>query len=336
MSLEKCSIDKIVSGTKEEKEEVEDFFSEKFSNPKIEKIERLEFKKSAEQIETINLVNDETNKLLEKYGLEKFDIGPDNIHLLDKNTYENFRENRKNKENKGSAVFKILNQSIIINQDVSFSKTLFVHRLFHEMIHFKSRQEIHISKDKKAVGKVGILINPKLELEADIKKEDEYFNNLCEAITEELSVRFQKNVIRNHPDFEEENKLIEEYIEKRKLDGVNLNIDEFSAVLKKTFYSAEADKKEKIKFSPQRATYKKQRIIFNTLVDKLYDKNQDKFEDREEVFDLFAKSIFTGNIVSRGSWGRLVDETFGSGTLQKIAEKDYDLKELKDLIEDLD
>ena len=333
MSLEKCSIDKIISGTKEEKKKEEDFFSEKFSNPKIEKIERLELKKSAEQIEMINLVNDETNKLLEEYGLEKFDIDPDNIHLLDENAYENFRENRKNKENKGSAVFKILNQSIIINQDVSFSKTLFVHRLFHEMIHFKSRQEIHISKDKKVVGKVGILINPKLELDADIKKEDEYFNNLCEAITEELSVRFQKNVIRNHPDFEEENQLIKEYIEKRKLDGVNLNIDEILAVLKKTFYSS--NKKEKTKFYPQRASYKKQRVILNVLVDKLYNKNQDKFEDREEVFDLFAKSVFTGNIVSKGSWGRLVDETFGSGTLQKIAERDYNPEELKDFIENL-
>jgi len=50
---------------------------------------------------------------------------------------------------------------------------------------------------------------------------------------------------------------------------------------------------------------------------------------------LFVKSVFTGNIVSKGSWGRLIDETFGGGTLQKIAEKDYDLKELKDFAENL-
>lgn len=330
MSLEKCSIDRVISGTREEKKEVEDFFNKKFSNPEIKEIERLELKKSEEQIQTIDLVNDETNKLLERYGLEKFDIGPDNIHLLNKNNYENFRGNKKNKD---SAVFKILDQSIIIDQDASFPRTLFAQMLFHEMIHFKSRQEIHISKDKKAVSKVGIFINPKLELDADLKKESEYFNNLNEAITEELSVRFQKDIIRNHPDFEEENKLIREYIEKRKLDGINLNIDEFSAVTKRTFYSS--DKKEKTKFYPRRAAFRKQRIILNTLVDKLYDKNQDKFEDREEVFDLFAKSVFTGNIVSRGSWGRLIDETFGSGTLQKIAEKDHNSEELKDLIENL-
>ena len=121
MSLEKCSIDRIISGTKEERKEVEDFYSEKFSNPRIEKIERVELKKSAEQIEIINLVNDETNKLLEKYGLERFDIGPDNVHLLNKNDYENFRGNKKNK---GSAIFNILDQSIIINQDASFPRTL--------------------------------------------------------------------------------------------------------------------------------------------------------------------------------------------------------------------
>ena len=327
MNLEKCSIDKIISGTKKKKKEVEDFFTEKFSEQKIEEIEKSELKKSEEHIKIINLVNDETNKLLEKYGLKKFDIDPDNIHLLDERTYENFRGSAD------SAVFKILDQAIIINQSVSFPKTLFAHRLFHEMVHFKSHQEVHISKDKKVISKVGILINPKLELGADIKKEDEYFSNLNEAIVEELSIKFQKNILRNHPDFEEENKLIEEYIEKRKQDGIDLNINEFSAVLKKISYSS--DKKEKTKFQPQRTSYRRQRIIFNTLIDKLYSKNQDTFENREEIFDLFAKSVFTGNIVSKGSWGRLIKETFGSGILQKIAEKDYDLEELEDIVKNL-
>ena len=326
MSLEKCSIDKIISGTKEEKKEVEDFFSEKFSDPKIEEIERLELKKSEEQIETINLVNDENNKLLEEYGLKKFDIGPDNIHLLNKEVYENFRDSES------AAGCLVLDQAIVVNQDMSFPRTLFAHRLYHEMIHLKSCQEVHISENKAIISKTGIAINPKLKYRA--VEEDKYFVNLDEAITEELTIKFQKNVLGNHPCFEKENKLIEEYVEQRKQNGKGTKTDEVSAVLKKTFYSA--DKKEKTKFYPQMASYKKQRIIFNTLVDKLYDKNQDKFEDREEVFDLFAKSIFTGNIVSRGSWGRLVDETFGSGTLQKIAEKDCDLKKLKDLIEDLD
>ena len=325
MSLEKCSIDRIISGTKGEKKEVEDFFSEKFSNPKIEEIERLELKKSEDHIQTIELVNDETNKLLEKYGLEKFDIGPDNVHLLSKETYENFRDSES------AAGCLILDQAIVVNQDMSFPRTLFVHRLFHEMIHLKSRQEIHISKNKAIISKTGIAINPKLKHRA--AGENKYFVNLDEAITEELSIRFQKNVLRDHPDFEKENKLIEEYVEQRKQNGKGTKTDEVSAVLKKTFYSA--DKEEKTKFYPQMASYKKQRMILNALVDKLYDKNQDKFEDREKVFDLFAKSVFTGNIVSRGSWGRLIDETFGSGTLQKIAERDYDPKELKDFIENL-
>jgi len=208
MSLEKCSIDKIISGTKGEKKEVEDFFSEKFSNPKIEEIERLELKKSEEQIETINLVNDETNKLLERYGLEKFDIGPDNVHLLNSEVCKNFSGLND------TAFFIIPKQAIFVNQDSSFPRTLFTHQLFHEFIHFKSHQEIHISKNRVIVSKTGVAINPKLEVDA--KKENKYFSGINEAITEELAIRFQKDVLRNHPNFEKENGLIEEYVEQKK------------------------------------------------------------------------------------------------------------------------
>ena len=192
-------------------------------------------------------------------------------------------------------------------------------------------EEIHISKNRAIISKTGININPKLE--TNVKEENKYFKNLNEAVTEELAIRFQKNVLRNHLDFEEENKLIEEYIEQKKQDGKDIDIDEISAILKKTFYSV--DKEEKIKLFPRRMSYKRERIILNTLIDKLYDKNQNQFENREEVFDLFVKSAFTGNIVSKGSWGKLIDETFGNGTLQKIAEKDYNLEKLKDIVESL-
>ena len=88
MNLEKCSIDKIISGTKEDEKEVEDFFTERFSNQKIEEIKKTELKKSKEHVKIINLVNNETNKLLEKSSLEKFDISPDNVHLLNSRAYE--------------------------------------------------------------------------------------------------------------------------------------------------------------------------------------------------------------------------------------------------------
>lgn len=82
-------------------------------------------------------------------------------------------------------------------------------------------------------------------------------------------------------------------------------------------------------------SYGTQRKIFNTLVDKLYDRNKEQFNDREEVFDIFAKSVFTGDIVGEKSWGRLVDKTFGNGTLKELAEKDANLVELKDFVDKL-
>jgi hypothetical protein len=69
------------------------------------------------------------------------------------------------------------------------------------------------------------------------------------------------------------------------------------------------------------------------LLDKLYEKNTDQFSNREEVFNVFAKAMLTGNILPLG---RLVDGTFGRGTLRKIGELDHDVQALEEFVESLD
>jgi len=72
--------------------------------------------------------------------------------------------------------------------------------------------------------------------------------------------------------------------------------------------------------------------MLNDLLDKLYQKNQDKFKDREQVFDVFAKSMLSGNLLPVG---RLVDRTLGKGTFRKIGELDKDIQKQKEFIEKL-
>ena len=58
-----------------------------------------------------------------------------------------------------------------------------------------------------------------------------------------------------------------------------------------------------------------------------------------EVFDVIARSAFTGDIVGKKGWGRLIDETFGNETFKNLAEIDVsfdNVEKLKEFINALE
>jgi len=324
------SIDKIVARSPEEKKEAEEYFAENFSEQKSERVK--EIKKSEEQIKIINFINDETNKLLESYGVEKFDVGPENIHILSKEDFK-FFFSKPNEKRSGYGFYHPLSQTVVIDQSKIYPKTAFTHILFHELLHFKSHQiasatgENDNKYDLQQRG-VGTFLN----------NGKDYFANLDEALIEELTIANQKNVINSHPDFKKDSDILDEYVEQKKKEGKDINKDEIMSVRKVITYSPD-NKKEFIKFKRRKALYAREREIYNNLIDKIYAKNKDHFKNREEVFNIFAKSVFTGDIVGEKSWGRLIDKTFprsdGSSTLKELAQKDANLEELKEFVDKL-
>ncbi|MDP1689917.1 MAG: hypothetical protein Q8L52_01810 [bacterium] len=66
-------------------------------------------------------------------------------------------------------------------------------------------------------------------------------------------------------------------------------------------------------------TYQKEREALKLLATKLYEHNPSTFHSAEEVFGLFVKSAFSGDLLKIG---RLIEDTFGVGTLRLIAEHD--------------
>ena len=79
-------------------------------------------------------------------------------------------------------------------------------------------------------------------------------------------------------------------------------------------------------------TYELERKILNILIDKIFEKNSEKFQEREDVFEVFAKSIITGDILPMG---RLIDSTFGRGTLRRIGELDQNIQEQENFVNSL-
>lgn len=51
---------------------------------------------------------------------------------------------------------------------------------------------------------------------------------------------------------------------------------------------------------------------------ELYQKNQDKFKDEKDVFDIFANVVFTGKIMKAAN---LIKKTFGEGSFRLAAER---------------
>lgn len=380
------SVNEVVSRSADEKEKAEDMFSKLFSDYQDdwkEFTEGKELKKSEEQIRLIEFANDETNKLLEKYGVEKFDAS--NVHLFSEEDMTNFFSRKVEKMGIPIGAYKWGLQAVLLNQREGYDKLSFSHIMFHELTHFKEYQKLYtksddiqnqnsaesdeenlltkISEDKDFFKKYNLIqYGISLAITSDANKFKEYvfeskkdmpnakdfrrmllkerndkiveicFNKLNEAIVEELAIRFQKDILENNPEFEEQKKLIDEYIKQEEEKGIAVDEDEVFYLKKKIRYSSD-NRKEYKTIEAERARYKAEREILNNLVGKLYSANQDKFKNSEEVFDLFAKSLFTGNIVGKGSWGRLIEETFGKGTLRELMEKDSSLTRLKDLRE---
>ncbi len=314
---EKSSIKKIVGDVeKEKKEEIKKEFAKIFNEQKFECLKKKEIEKTAEQIETIKFINDETNKLLEKYGLPKFNISSDNVHILEEKDY---------KPEAGwympyyQSVFLYINR---IPKEFRNSNLSFANFIFHKFIHFKSFQSIRYLESQKRKTIADKTDRAQTGLRFQKKSGDVIFDNLNEGITEELTKKFHKDILEKHPLFSkkiEENKKIlketeaEGKIDKSIIDDV-YDIEEAEGMNHGMIYM-----------------YLQQRKVLNNLIEKLYSKNTDKFENKEEVFDLFAKSVFTGKL----NWGKLVNRTFGKGTFKKLAQVDENVDKLEKFVSNL-
>ena len=78
--------------------------------------------------------------------------------------------------------------------------------------------------------------------------------------------------------------------------------------------------------------YQTERKALNAILDKLYERNKNVFSDRENIFDLFAGGMLSGKILPLA---RLIEKTFGTGTLRKLGEVGDDAGKLQALVESL-
>jgi len=322
------SFERIVGNISEaEKEQILRDKGERFDDQAFEELKGKEREKTPEELQIISLANEATNEVRRKYGLENFDIPPKNIHIITEEAWP---------IEKSVAFYNSMLQGIVVREQPA--RIVFMKKIFHEMLHFKSYNAVQVTTGENPEldeYRVGLTVHTR-----DGKKM--YFANLNEAVTEEITKRFVVKFFDN-PLFAQEIQQTRDVMNKYRHavteSGKPLfDNDTFYAEVegKKSWREAVgrlfgAQEKSK-KIITESFTYKSERRILNTLIDKIFERNLDKFQDKEEVFEVFAKGMITGNILPVG---RLIERTFGNGTLRRIGELDQDMRAQEEFVNSL-
>lgn len=285
---------------------------------KVEKIKE-------ETDEVIILVADNlTNDILTQYGFETFEIPTRNVHIIK-------TEEWPDSEADAAAFYDVEKQNICVREGGLNVEKL--HSVIHEMIHFKSYNSLQllIKKNMKGnisrtndvkVNRVGFSVHSR-------SGESKYFSVINEAITEELSKKLIKSgKLANHPVFAEEINTTKEIMGRYPVGNIATNIDDI--YLAKVFNSSNELVSNKVTVGRKEFSYEDERKFLNTLIEEIFDGNREKFKDKQEIFDIFVKTVFGGRLTQIG---KLIDETFGRGSFRKIGEVEDTPEDLKELSE---
>lgn len=321
------SFEQIVGGVPgAEKERIFQELDDRFDDQEFKSFSGKEREKTKKELQIIDLANQATNELRGKYGLDDFDVPAWNIHVI--------KENEWPEHIKGDAVYAPMLQTVAAREQRSnfgfFGKTL------HEMVHFKSYNSAQMTKSE----------DPKLEqyrVGLTVVSRDGnniYLRNLNEAITEDivkdLALQFSSDAL-----FKKETRqtkdIIKRYPDAVCADGPLFTEDTYYAeLLDETAWKDAVGRmlglERSRKIGAWEFTYQRERKMLGALVAKLFERNGNKFKTKNEVAELFRSAMMTGNMLSLG---KLIDGTFGAGTLRKIGELDSDIDAQEKLVETL-
>lgn len=270
--------------------------------------------KTRDQLKIITEVNEATNAIRRKYGLEDFNIPEDNIHVIKKEKWGSLGANE---------FFVPETQSILLEE--TSRNTRFAVSLFRAMVQFKSYGAVQKTDTGEIIQyRRGFLLWPRSRTDSKLK----YFEELNDAVVEELTAIYFESQLEN-PLFKKE---IEE-TRQIKTDTEKLGQETLLDV-----YDIRRDSKTK-KFDSASFIHKKERMalrmtiggsawksFFNDTFKKeviptdVSNMLNDVFARKIPIFHMFVAPLFTGHLFELS---RFIDKTArGKGNLRKIATPD--------------
>lgn len=282
----------------------------------------IEKELTAEDKAAIELANKATNDILQKFGKEPFNIPTERVRVIRDENWESDRID-------SDGVFLTRKQLIFVQE--SRFRTVLAHRVFHELIHFKSYgalQFLEKGDARQPIEKDLEVYRTGLHL-ISRNGEKSYLQTLNEAVTEELAKRFTLTHT-DHPLFQREHKITKATRSLSESEDPNSVAEFFND---NTYVAAtdfnETDETALIQIAE--FPYVRERKILATLCAKLAEKNPKKFANGDAAFDMFAKAMLDGNMMPL----RIIDRIFGEGTLRRIGELDGDAEALEKFVDAL-
>ncbi len=301
---------------------LEQYYIKNFLDETRERCNFEERKKTEQEKNVLRLVNKATNAAMERYGGKPLNLGPQHEHIVPAEKFQKLFEEEEDTDREDTHGVFLWAQQGILMKDYQDPVVLAV-LAYHETLHFKAYNAVQVLLNK-TEGTPKTLQATDYRIGLAIKSRDGehlYFSNMNEAVTEELTQRFVANEL---PAFAPLDK------ELKRSKAILRNATDWR---EKGFYYATltGEKKEPSVFYFG-FIYQQQRVILNLLIDKLYERNQEHFQDREEVFGVFASATVSGKLLTLA---RLVDGTFGKGTFTKLGELDEKLNEQEQFVKSL-
>lgn len=295
------------------------FKEQSISGASVKELLAHEIQKTNEQYQIIFSVNAVTDELLQKYGREKLEVPPQNVHLFEKKLLVTESQQRIT-----DAGFAPQGQMIILSERVHENNIVFASTLIHEMMHAKAHNALKIEEDANGVPEsIGVYRGG---LQIGTKDGKTCLINIDEGLTEIIAINLLPKLLET-PTLKEEAQQ-QEIIKEAFKKTYNPSFDMEEILYIKTDSTGHI-------LDDEEHGYLEQRNIVHLLTQKLYERNTARFKDKKDVEDFLIGAKVTGHLVELAN---LVDTTFGKGSFRKIAESDYhihDSESVRKLIESL-
>lgn len=303
-------LSKVVGGKPEQSEKL---FKENRGNFEFQEALRFEREKTPEEMAVIKSIFEFMPEFVKAYdGQPIAGMRPEHIHFIDpeKMPEEKKMELKKNNEltkgryHVGWCEIEIFSEGITIWD---------AHNTAHELIHMNSFLSATGGKhgDIGELRRLGFTIFAKTSTENHFKF---YFDQTNEAVAEELANRFDQKYFGSIKELKLIYQLREEKREKLRKKGKTDEAENFQLGMRTSrlengeyestiieYHSSRVDERQKLK----------------KLVSEIYQKNKDNYASEEDVFNVFAKVIFTGKLTEVA---KLIEKTYGKGNFRKLAE----------------
>jgi hypothetical protein len=272
-----------------------------------------EYPKSKAEIALIELANQETNRLRQRFGLSQYNIPATNYHFV---TSEFYRRATNNKE---TASAMPLLQGIFFDADRIRRRHIDIDialSIFHETFHLKSFLGLKIleTEDEPTQYRSGTSIIAKgaENLNSD-NNYHEHFKGLNEATISMLNREFFEKII-DLPAFKKE----KEWMQSDRYQGLKDMVVQLLAIPEDEVLIEEIAHRHEEVYT---FMYLPQRQVLEYVCKEIQKQFSDQYPNMETVYDEFLKAVFTGGLITIG---KLVEKTFGLGSFRLLGHMGYD------------